>query len=255
MKQLLLAFGLLFIVLAGLWSFKTIASFEQNSGAPPYDTRGDYVTETEEESLMNTWKRPEGKARVALQVGHWKTNELPDELQRLRGNTGATGGGKAEWEVNYEIATATAQILEKEGISVTILPATIPKRFWADVFVAIHADGSLDTTKSGFKLAAPRRDRTGKAEKLITEIQTTYQQSTGFAIDPNVTRNMRGYYAFAWWRFDHAIHPMTTAVILETGFLSSPQDRRLLVNNPSLPAEGLAQGILNYLTSEELLKG
>lgn len=224
------------------------------SGAPPYDT-GDYEPpDILRGYTFSDWKRPNKPPTVGLQVGHWKNEEVPEELQRLRGNTGASGGGKAEWEVNYTIAKETATILQKRGIKVDILPATIPPEYWADVFVAIHADGSLNTTKSGFKLAAPRRDYTEKAAKLATMIEQTYAESTLLKKDPNITRNMTGYYAFAWWRYDHAIHPMTPSVILETGFLTSPSDRTVIVNNPEISANGLAMGIVDFMSDEKILK-
>jgi hypothetical protein len=228
--------------------------FELVSGAPPYDASdSDYVTDSEEQALLENWKRPEGPAKVALQVGHWQNDAVPEELHKLRGNTGASGGGKTEWEVNYDIALRTKTLLEAQGVTVELLPATVPPQYWADVFVAIHADGSLDPEKSGYKLATPRRDYTGNADDLLNAIETSYGSATGLEIDPNVTRNMRGYYAFSWWRYEHAVHPMTASVILETGFLSSPSDRQLLLGNPQLSAEGLADGITKYLKAESLL--
>lgn len=227
----------------------------QTSGAPPY-----YVEEEQppgnlfdEYSYLKDWKRPDGPARVGLQVGHWKNEEIPDELHRLRGNTGAVGGGKSEWEVNLEIAEQTKTILEKSGVAVDIIPATIPVDYLADIFVAIHADGSEDPTKTGFKAATPRRDLSGKAGKLLQYIEDSYEKSTGLKIDPNVTRNMRGYYAFSYWRYDHAVHPMTTALILETGFLTSPGDRRIIADQPELSAQGLSDGIIKFLNDEGLL--
>src|SRR5688572_29749836 len=105
------------------------------------------------------WKRPDGPAKVTLQVGHWKNKELPDEFEKLRRTGGGTsGGGKAEWEVNLEIAELTAELLRPEGIIVEILPATVPASYWADVFISIHADGNENSTVSGYKIAAPRRD-------------------------------------------------------------------------------------------------
>jgi N-acetylmuramoyl-L-alanine amidase len=199
------------------------------------------------------WKRPEGLPRVGLQVGHWNNNQVPEELDRIRNNTGATWGSVSEWEVNYEFAIRTKEILEEQNIIVDILPATIPPSYWADVFVSIHADGSENTNKSGFKVASPRRDYTGKAESLAQYIEEEYQKVTDLEIDPVITRNMTGYYAFSWWRFEHAIHPMTTAVILETGFLSNYNDRLIIVDNPDLSTEGLAKGIVKYLTSERLI--
>lgn len=252
MKKSLLA---LFIVVGLVFGLTVgFTNLEENTGAPPYDASSkDYVSDSEERSLIENWKRPQGPAKVALQVGHWKNEEVPEELHKLRGNTGASGGGKTEWEVNYAIASRTKTLLEAQGITVALLPATVPSQYWADVFVAIHADGSLDPQKSGYKAAIPRRDYTGNANELLTAIETAYETATGLTRDPNVTRNMRGYYAFSWWRYDHAVHPMTASVILETGFLSSPNDRQLIVGNPDRSAQGLANGILTFLKAEKLI--
>jgi N-acetylmuramoyl-L-alanine amidase len=60
---------------------------------------------------------------------------------------------------------------------------------------------------------------------------------------------MRGYYAFNWRRYDHSLHPMTVAMIIETGFLTNVSDRRLIVNNHKKSAQGIANGILKYLNT------
>ena len=65
---------------------------------------------------------------------------------------------------------------------------------------------------------------------------------------------MRGYYAFAWWRYEHAVHPMTASLILETGFLTNPSDRKIIVSKPEVSARGLANGIIKYLESENILQ-
>lgn len=61
---------------------------------------------------------------------------------------------------------------------------------------------------------------------------------------------MRGYYAFNWYRYDHAIHPMTPAVIVETGFLTNAADRALIVDDPGRVAQGITKGILKFLYSQ-----
>lgn len=253
MKRVLLLI-LPLLVLIPIVVFIYSKSQEKVSGAPPYEITDDSGSfDIDDYSSFLNWKRPEGPAKVALQVGHWKTDEAPEEQKRLRGNTGASGGGKSEWEVNMAIAEATSEVLKEKGIEVEILPTTIPPDYWADVFVSIHADGNTDPGKSGFKTAAPRRDMTGKADNLLEMVERNYEKATDLEKDPSVTRNMRGYYAFGWWRYDHSIHPMTTAIILETGFLSSPSDRRLIVDQPEVSAQGLADGIIEYLTSEKLI--
>jgi hypothetical protein len=223
------------------------------SGAPPYGVSEGSAPDLGSVSWIYRWKRPNIPARVALQVGHWKNDELPDELEKLRGNSGAVGGGYAEWEVNLAIAKLTAEILKQSGIDAEILPATVPSQYWADVFVAIHADGSEDPAKQGFKIASPWMDFTGRANDLVKILYDSYGKETGLTTDENITKNMRGYYAFSWWRYEHAIHPMTTAVIIETGFLSNYSDRNLLINSPDVVAMGIAKGIKEYLQSINLL--
>lgn len=245
--------GLILCLLVVLVLPKLRSHTPQTNGAPPYGESLDEVPILDEWAWLKDWKRPEGPPKVGLQVGHWKNDELPEELSRLIGNTGASGGGKSEWEVNYAIAEATAELLRAQGVQVDILPATIPPDYWADVFIAIHADGSTDTSVRGFKIAAPWRDRTGKAEKLVTLLETEYQKATGFRKDDNITRNMRGYYAFAYWRYDHAIHPMTTPVIVETGFLTNAADRDIIVRRPDIAGNALATGTLNFLTEQKLI--
>ena len=51
-----------------------------------------------------TWKRPDGPLRVGIQAGHWKNNELPDELERIRGNSGTSNKQITEWQANLNIA-------------------------------------------------------------------------------------------------------------------------------------------------------
>lgn len=199
------------------------------------------------------WQRPNVPPRVGLQVGHWKNEELPPELDSLIGNTGATGGGKSEAEVAYQIALEAKNLLEANGVVVDILPATVPPEYWADAFVSIHADGSTDRYKSGYKVAAPWRDLTGRAERLSDLMEETYGDATGLVLDDaNITVNMRGYYAFNWMRYDHAIHPMTPAVILETGFLTSPKDQQLLIKKPQTVAQGLVDGVLLFLEEQNI---
>lgn len=246
-----------FVLILLVFSFLAIGNFLSEgkliSGAPPYGEPEKSVPGINSLLWFSDWVRPEGPAKVALQVGHWKNDELPDELEKLKGNTGSSGSGKSEWEVNQVVTQMAAEILNEAGVEVEILPATVPPSYWADVFVAIHADGNTDTSKRGFKVASPWRDYTSKARELVSILETSYEDATGWEKDPNISRNMRGYYAFSWWRYEHAIHPMTTAGIIETGFLTNRQDSKVLIENPEIPAQAIADGILTYLDREGLL--
>src|SRR5690606_7175323 len=176
----------------------------------------------------------------------WKASEAPDEQAGLR-NNGTRGGGKAEWEVNLGIAERTAQLLREAGYVVDILPTTIPPGYWADLFISIHADGSPSSSASGYRAASPRRDATGKSAEFAALLERTYGDATGLPHYPTVTRRMRGYYAFNSRRYHHALHPMTVGVILETGFLTSPHDRRIIVNDQDRAAHGIAEAVRLYI--------
>jgi hypothetical protein len=249
MRRFVFGFLVVAFLGSGVWWWVVAGQVDSVvvSGAPPYGEPESAVPEPAPENWWQSWVRPAGSARVGLQVGHWKNEELPEELSRLIGNTGSSGGGKTEVEVNMAVVSRMAQVLEEEGVKVDVLPATVPKRYWADVFVAIHADGSLDPEVSGYKIAGPWRDMSGSSEYLVGLLRQEYEKVVELDWDPNITRNMRGYYAFSWWRYEHAVHPMTTAVIVETGFLTNPVDMQTIVDRSDVVAGALASGILRYL--------
>lgn len=187
--------------------------------------------------------------RVGLQIGHWRSNELPDELAELRGNTGAAAGGYTETEINMAIGQRVAALLTAQGFVVDLLPATVPPGYRADAFVALHADGSPTTAANGFKVATPWRTSRA-AQQLMESLVAEYAATTALPQDGAITFNMRGYYAFSR-RFRHAIDRTTPAVIIEMGFLTNPADRALLTGKPDLLASGIASGITRYLTERD----
>ncbi|GEM_PF-5461670 len=189
-----------------------------------------------------------GIPQVALQVGHWKIEEAPWELRALDPERQAEGGGKMEWEVNLAIAQATAKILEAEGVGVTILPAILPSIYKADVFVSIHADRNPNLPyASGFKAAASAFDQSGKAKRLAQLLEEEYRKTTWLNKETYIPKSMPYYYAFNSSKFLYAVHPATPAVIIETGYLPNPRDRAIILSNPQMAAQGIAQGILRFL--------
>ncbi|MFC1662094.1 N-acetylmuramoyl-L-alanine amidase [Gemmatimonadota bacterium] len=183
--------------------------------------------------------------RIALQAGHWKANEAPRELAGLRDN-GTSWRGTAEWKVNLAIAQATGALLEEAGYEVDILPAVVPPSYRAHLFIAIHADGSNDSRASGFRVSGPRRDATGRASAFVDLLEEAYGEETDMRRLPDVTRRMQNYYAFNFRRYEHALHPMTIGVILETGFLTSPRDRSVIIDHPERVARGIVEAVKAY---------
>lgn len=195
--------------------------------------------------------RPPGTPpRVGLQIGHLRSNELPEELAHLRTSTGTYWQNIREVEVNEAIAIRVRDILVAAGVEVDLLPATVPPSYDADAFVAIHADGSTAGAR-GWKIATPWR--TSAASRALMEaVASTYGVITGLPEDRNgITINMRGYYAFNYRRHTHAIARTTPAIIVETGFLTNAADRTIIVDRPDLAARGIAEGILKYLNQRD----
>jgi hypothetical protein len=201
-----------------------------------------------EEKQYKSVRQELGPPKVGIQAGHWRNSEVPKELEALKkSGRGAIGGWTDEVTVVLEIAERVKTLLEAEGLRVDLLPATVPVDYLADAFVSIHADGNSNPDLSGFKISGPYYDFSGKSELLVKELYETYEQATGLPRDPHITRRMSGYYAFNWRRYDHALHPMTPAVIIETGFLTSPEDREIILSDPDRAARGIAEGLLRFI--------
>ena len=77
-----------------------------------------------------------------------------------------------------------------------------------DALVAIHADGG-GRSERGFKVSS-RGELRRPRDLLRDSIQRVYGDLSGIPADRyGVTYNMRGYYAFSWYRFEHAVAPST----------------------------------------------
>lgn len=187
--------------------------------------------------------------RVGIQAGHWKVDDAPAELPSLRFQGGASFDGVDEVDLNLDIARLVAALLRGRGITVDVLPATIPAGYLADAFVSLHADGDDSHEARGFKIAhgfyrGPHED------DLVTWLTDSYAHSTGLPWDPAISEDMTDYYAFAWFRYEHALSPFTPAAVLEMGFLSNDDDREVLLGRQSSVARGIADGILRFLAAK-----
>jgi N-acetylmuramoyl-L-alanine amidase len=184
---------------------------------------------------------------VGLQAGHWLNEDVPPELGRLQG--GAVGGGKQEWEVNLDIAQRTAALLESAGVQVDVLPATVPPRYRANAFIALHADGDTAGQARGFKVARPGFSSLPAVDdQLVDTLNQVYGADTQLPRDDeHISLRMRYYYAFNSRRYCHAVAPGVPQAIIEMGYLTSAIDRTYLINDPDKLALGLADGIQTFL--------
>lgn len=189
-----------------------------------------------------------GPRRVAIQAGHWKAEEAPDEFPNLRFQGGGSVAGIDEVSLNLDIAEHVAGILRAEGIIVDVLPATIPPGYVADAFISLHADDDGFGSATGFKIVHGFY-RGPFEQALVDAVTTEYAKATMLPVNDDVTEDMTDYYAFAWFRYEHALAPHTPAAIIEMGYLSNRDDRAILTDTPEVVAQGLANGVLRFLRS------
>lgn len=187
-----------------------------------------------------------GPRRVGIQAGHWRTAEAPAEFPRLRSSVGGSFGDVKEVDVTLDVARIVTDLLRERGIVADLIPATVPPSYIADAFVSIHADADETATARGFKIAHGTY-RSPHDEQLVRSLIEHYGAATGLPWDPHVTDDMTDYYAFAWFRYDHALAPHTAAAIVELGFISHPADRELLVERQEVVARGIVEGLLRFL--------
>jgi N-acetylmuramoyl-L-alanine amidase len=193
---------------------------------------------------------PSTTLHVGLQAGHWLGGSVPAEQAHLHSSAGTFADGYAEANVNLDIARRVAALLESIGVAVDVLPASIPPGYAADAFVALHADGFEQTSARGFKVGTAWATSPA-SEHLGVALAGEYERATGLPQHGAITADMRGYYAFNYRRYAHAVAPTTPAAIIEMGFLTNPDDRALLVEYPDIAAVGVANGIVRYLNERD----
>lgn len=157
--------------------------------------------------------------------------------------------GLTEAEVNYRIASILQGLLKADGYDVDLLDEfdNRLKDYSALALISIHNDSCIyiNDELTGFKVAAARD--TGSLEstrKLSTCLIDRYAKVTGLKPNFNtITRDMTDYHAFGEINVK-----LTTAVIIETGFLAT--DRQFLTEKTDVVAEGIREGILCFVRNE-----
>ncbi len=177
-----------------------------------------------------------GLPLVGIVAGHWGNDsgaECPD--------------GVTEQQVNLDIARRVTEKLRAKGVWTDLLQefdSRLPN-YRADVLLSIHADScdpiDADPPATGFKVARSVASAIPSTEdQLVACLKNEYQKVTKMAFHENsITRDMTSYHSFS------EISADTPAAIIETGFLHLDYD--MIVNQPELPAQGIANGILCFL--------
>ena len=193
---------------------------------------------------------PSPSGRIGIQAGHWKPEELPESMKELRSSTGARQNGVNEADINLRVAEMTAVLLRKIGWEVDVLPTTIPPAYQADAFISLHADWGHNGRPRGWKTAPPWRPSPASLS-LESSLKKSFY-TAGLPEDgDNITVNMRGYYGFNYRYYSHAVSPYTPSVLVEMGYITNSLDLLLLTDGAPRMAEILAQGVMEFLQTQE----
>ncbi len=171
---------------------------------------------------------------VGLVAGHWQND------------SGAIcADGLQEVEINLDVARRVATLLRQQGYRAEVLPEFSPKLngYQAAALLAIHSDSCLEEL-SGFKVARMTHAQDPEVEdRLVAALYGSYEKATGLKPHPNtITDDMRQYHAL------RRIAPDTPGAIIECGFMGG--DRVILTEQPDRVAEGIANGLLTFLSEQ-----
>lgn len=168
-------------------------------------------------------------------------------------NSGAEGNGYREQDLVYRIGVATKERLDKNPAFITRLSrpeestqlgtsnadslryrVDDANAWGADVFLSLHTNASVNEDVSGMEglVYSDTSPSYPIAESLLASLsEVTGLRNRGIF-------NRPGLYVLR--------RTQMPAVLLELGFITNEYDATLLYENPTLFAEGIYQGLVNY---------
>lgn len=210
-------------------------------------TANRYGTGPLEAARIMTVNLLRGPVRVGIQVGHLDAINHPEEHRDLRWNFGGHANGVDELDINIAVAERLKSLLEAAGVTVELLPASVPAYYTADAVISVHADSVDDPARNGYKSAHFEPLRNSQDPLLKEHIDTVFLAGSGLRDDSvNTSSGMIRYYAFNP-RYRHSVNTRSPALLVELGYISNRADLRFLLD-PGQPAALLAEGIIAFLT-------
>ena len=172
-------------------------------------------------------------------------------------NSGAEANGVREQDINYEVGIELAKRLEENGNFEVELSRPTPEtqlgsnqtnsstsslrarvqaanQWGADYFISLHCNANPNPQANGSE--AYVYQRAGKAYILAENILEKMTEVTGL-------RNRGVMINPALYVLRKTTMP---AILVEMGFITNPEEAKLLATGPDLFAEGIYLGILQY---------
>jgi N-acetylmuramoyl-L-alanine amidase len=172
---------------------------------------------------------------VLIQKGHHAPREPGFET-----GTGAAG----EIEVVDKIGNQLALALNKDSrFRVRMIPGLVPPdirsgAYEVDAYIALHCDGSTDKTRRGWGIGYP----SGAVNRKLSDIMGAELEKIhpSDRIRDNYTSAMSGYYGYS------RVPTPGPEILIEHGFVSSPTEKRWLLDNAALIARTECAALLKF---------
>ena len=176
-------------------------------------------------------------------------------------NAGSEGNGYREQDIVYAIGVQLARILEARGYETRLSRGTPDEvlgttnlsslrarvedaNAWgADYFISLHTNASTNPAANGSEAFVYRLP--SEAGRLADSILEQLNLSTGLRNRGVMVRP--GLYVLRRTRMP--------SVLVELGFITNPRDAELMASSPELFAQGLADGITDFLRSNAMESG
>ena len=208
------------------------------------DTESETVTETEPETYIPS----EGPIKIYIDQGH-----NPGTF-----NTGAEGNGLKEEELTFEIGVLLAGLFEgNEKYEICLSRPTADtvlgtdnssslearvkgaEDFGAHLVVSLHINAFTSETANGIEVLVYDENASGYemgTHLLDGLLQATSLRNRGMKMRPDlhILKNSK----------------VPTALV-EMGFITNPTEAALLDNSPEIFAQGVYNGIINYIAKLE----
>ena len=179
--------------------------------------------------IIGIWNSRIINTTVLIQEGH---------VGRLTGNIGSIHNGIKESDWNQLVGQELERILEKEGIDVARVGASIPISN-AVIAVAIHFDGSEKPCATGASIG---HNNTASARSLARHWKETYKEFFPFKWHKNnFTKNLRDYYGFS------RVNTTKGFLVLELGEITCDKQQKWLKPRLKKVASKIAYFILKEL--------
>lgn len=169
-------------------------------------------------------------------------------------NAGAEGNGLREQDITYRVALLLSTILRSDGFETRLsrpsdttqlgtsnassLAARVndANSWGADYFISIHTNASSSASAAGSEAYVFRRN--SAADELALDILSGLESFTDIPTRGVFPRP--SLYVLKKTRMP--------SVLTEIGFITNPAEARLMDSSPNLFAEGIASGIVRFLS-------